>query len=429
MGQFLSVAMNGIEVGKWSLLANGATEFQYIPEWLAFPRCRAISLSLPLSRKIYRGEVVYNFFDNLLPDSEQIRSRIQQRFQTQTKSPFDLLSAIGRDCVGAIQLYHGEKQSVGQIESIVLTEKEIEKILLNYLSFSPDRDLLADFRISLAGAQEKTALLFHQGKWHKPLNSTPTSHIFKLPMGIVGQGQIDLSESCENEWLCLRILQKFGLNVPLAELWQFGQGKALVVERFDRRWSQDNQQLIRLPQEDMCQALNIAPARKYESDGGATMVDIMRLLSGSANPQGDRQAFFKAQILFWLLCAIDGHTKNFSLFLEPNNRYRLTPFYDVISAYPLIKPKGLQKQKIKLAMAWHGETKHYLWAKIQLRHIFATAKAVGLSAQVVEDILDDICACVGLIEEIDYRHLPISIYEPILTGLTHKIHQLNGKFR
>lgn len=422
VGDMLTVAMNGLEVGHWRKLASGATEFRYSASWLNSPRKRAISLSLPLSDQIYRGDVIYNFFDNLLPDNELIRSRIQQRFQTTTKSPFDLLSAIGQDCVGAIQLYTQTPSPTQEINAQKLTDQEIEHILRNYQSLPLGMAEQADFRISIAGAQEKTAFLHHQGEWKRPLGSTPTTHIFKLPIGIVGQGQIDLSNSCENEWLCLNILRVFGLPVPQAEIAYFGETKVLIVERFDRRWAKDNSYLLRLPQEDMCQAFNIAPARKYENDGGIGILPIMQLLKGSSNALADQKAFFKAQILFWLLCAIDGHAKNFSLFLEPDNRYKLTPFYDVISAYPLISPKGLQKQKVKMAMAWHGEqNKHYLWDKIQLRHIFHTAKLAGLSKQTVEEILQEIVVASSRLNSIPTQHLPEQIVEPILSEMERKL--------
>ncbi|BFU59860.1 MULTISPECIES: type II toxin-antitoxin system HipA family toxin [Rodentibacter] len=413
----LNVAMNGILVGQWRRLKNGATEFQYAEKWLSSIRSRPISLSLPLSSKIYRGDEVYNFFDNLLPDNEHIRSRIQQRFQTNTKTPFDLLSAIGQDCVGAIQLYQYNTHFVKTVYAEPLSKFDIENTLKNYRTFPLGMELQEDFRISIAGAQEKTALLNRDGQWMRPLHTTPTSHIFKLPIGMVAQNQLDLSNSCENEWLCLRIMQVLGLKVPFSAIEHFGEIKTLIVERFDRRWSEDRKWLIRLPQEDMCQALNIAPARKYESDGGPGILQIMRLLSGSANPNEDRKQFFKAQIVFWLLCAIDGHAKNFSIFLEPKGHYRLTPFYDVISAYPLIETKGLAKQKVKMAMAWYGENKHYLWDKIQLRHIFATAKLAGLAKTVVEDILQEILTCLPKIDHIVISHLPNEVSEPILFGL------------
>lgn len=177
----------------------------------------------------------------------------------------------------------------------------------------------------------------------------------------------------------------------------------------------------------MCQAFNIAPARKYENDGGVGILPIMQLLKGSSNAIADQKAFFKAQILFWLLCAIDGHAKNFSLFLEPDNRYKLTPFYDVISAYPLISPTGLQKQKVKMAMAWHGEqNKHYFWDKIQLRHIFHTAKLAGLSKQTVEEILQEIVVASSQLHRIPTQHLPEQIVEPILSEGERKLVVVKG---
>ena len=112
-----------------------------------------------------------------------------------------------------------------------------------------------DFRLSIAGAQEKTALLFHEGQWYEPSGSTPTTHIIKPQIGMLPNG-MDLSNSVENEYLCLKLLEAFGLKVAKAEIAMFGEKKALVVERFDRRWTKDGR-LIRLPQEDMCQALSV----------------------------------------------------------------------------------------------------------------------------------------------------------------------------
>jgi len=144
---------------------------------------------------------------------------------------------------------------------------------------------------------------------------------------------MDLTDSVENEWLCLKILKAFGIPVVHASMAVFEDVKALVVQRFDRRWADDRSWLIRLPQEDMCQALSIPPALKYQSDGGPGMEKIMTLLLGSAQAFPDRHLFLKTQFLFWLLGAIDGHAKNFSVFLMPGGRYSLTPVYDVMSAW------------------------------------------------------------------------------------------------
>jgi len=423
--QVLSVAMNGILVGTLSKAASGAVSFQYHPSWLSRSGSRAISLSMPLRSDPYHGEVPYNFFDNLLPDNEEIRSRIQSRFKAETKRPFDLLSKIGGDCVGAIQLYSPKVvlEDVRQVHAEPLTEARMAQVLRGYQSDAPlgMLDDVDDFRISIAGAQEKTGLLWHQNQWHLPLGSTPTSHILKLPIGVLPQKNIDLSDSCENEWLCLKIAAAYGFAVNEANIVYAEEMKALALTRFDRRWSQDGHWLMRLPQEDMCQALGVAPALKYESDGGPGIAGIMNFLLGSRISTDDREVFFKAQILFWLLAAIDGHGKNFSVFLEPESRYRMTPLYDIISAYPLMAAKSIPKQKAKMAMALTGSKKYYKWQTIQSRHFLSTAKSVGFSEQRAGELMAEMkMQSVNVIETVRKQlpvDFPVAISESIFTGI------------
>jgi serine/threonine-protein kinase HipA len=299
-----------------------------------------------------------------------------------------LLAKIGKDCVGAIQICTNETKFHKKIQAEILDKKTIAAILKNYhnapLGMSNNND---DFRISIAGAQEKSAFLLHDNKWCRPLGTTPTSHIFKLPIGFIKHQHMDLSDSCENEWLCTQIAQAFNLPVANANIQHFKNVKALVVERFDRRWSKKKQWLMRLPQEDCCQALGISPNLKYEADGGPGIIQIMQLLLGSDNAIKDREIFFQSQILFILLAAIDGHAKNFSLFIGPRGDYHLTPLYDIMSAHPLLANKQLQPQKIKMAMALIGKNKHYHWHKIKRRHFISTAKAAKFSPERAQDIL------------------------------------------
>ncbi|AWO81760.1 type II toxin-antitoxin system HipA family toxin [Serratia marcescens] len=387
--QVLSVAMNGDLVGKLTKNTDGGMSFQYAEEWLAEPGARAISLSLPLQRGRIIGSAVYNFFSNLLPDSEAIIDRMQVRFKVKTDHPFDLLAAVGRDCVGAIQLYSPDTEipSVMETHAEPLNENQIEELLDGYQTAPLGMDEDADFRISLAGAQEKTALLWYQDCWQRPQGSTPTSHIFKLPIGLIEHNNIDLRESCENEWLCLCIAREFGFPVTNAELAMFGQRKVLVVERFDRKWSSSGAWLLRLPQEDCCQALGIAPALKYESDGGPGIEAIMKLLLGSRTTLEDRETFFKSQILFWMLAAIDGHGKNFSIFIEPGTSFRLTPLYDVMSAFPIFEARGIEVKKAKMAMALQGKNKQYNFSMIQPRHFISTAAKVGFSPKAATQLM------------------------------------------
>lgn len=419
----LIVALNGLHVGALTLDRSGGMEFQYNAEWLDRPGARAISLSLPLSRSPYRGELVYNFFDNLLPDSDAIRARMQARFKIPSRHPFDLLSTIGRDCVGAIQLFPGNA-SIPDVRAVTaepLDTQTIANLLKGYRDAPLGMTGEQNFRISLAGAQEKTALLWHNNQWQRPVGSTPTSHIFKLPIGFLDHSNIDLRESGENEWLCLHILKAFGIPVPNAELAEFADQKVLIVERFDRRWSGDGSWLIRLPQEDFCQALGVAPAIKYESDGGPGIREGMDLLMGSQQATLDRERFFKAQILFWLLSAIDGHTKNFSLFIEPGSAYRMTPLYDVISAYPLMAQGSLPPEKAQMAMAVRGRNKHYHWNRIQPRHFLSTAKQVGYSISHAKELIKEISAQTeSVITEIEAMlpgGFPEHVSGPILEGI------------
>jgi serine/threonine-protein kinase HipA len=386
----LSILMNGILVGRLEKTQKSGLTFSYDPSWLDTPGARPISLSLPLVNQEFTGDIVYNFFDNLLPDNSQIRARIQAKFQIATNQPFDLLASIGRDCVGAIQIIEGEIPSFkNEINSETLNKKEIAAILRGYQSNPLGMtDNSSEFRISIAGAQEKSAFLYHNQHWCRPFRQTPTSHIFKLPIGFIQHQNMDLSDSCENEWLCSRIMDAFGLPVANCEIQHFEDVKTLVVERFDRKLSHDKTWLMRLPQEDMCQALAISPNLKYQADGGPGMKDIMNLLLGSSIPENDRDNFFRSQVIFWLLAAIDGHAKNFSIFLEPGGKYRLTPFYDIMSAYPLIEKKQLQKQKIKMAMALRGESNHYHWHNVQRRHFIGAAKNANYSTDKAQIILD-----------------------------------------
>jgi serine/threonine-protein kinase HipA len=336
---------------------------------------RPLSLSLPFTGEVaLKGDRVRNFFDNLLPDSEAIRLRIATRFKTGSAEAFDLLQAIGRDCVGAVQLLgeDEEPKNAQQISGTPLSESDIEQLLIQSTRSGPMGNLedQEELRISLAGAQEKTALLHHNGQWIRPHGSTPTTHILKLPIGMVGHRQADFSTSVENEWLCMNLLAEFGLPVAKTEILTFGSQKVLCVERFDRQLHSSGDWIMRLPQEDFCQVMGVPAHFKYESDGGPGMADLAGVLKSSVQAELDLTTLLKAQILFWMLAAPDGHAKNFSIRVLPQGRYQLTPLYDVMSIWPVEGkgPNQFSMFKAKMAMAVLGKNKHYLLKDIQRRH-------------------------------------------------------------
>lgn len=431
----LDVYMNGYLVGQFSKTATGAHQFKYHDDWLALAGSRPISLSMPLRRQAYKGDEVYNFFDNLLPDNPEVRHRIVARHQAASSQPFDLLAKIGQDSVGALQLVpQGEVPvNVKQIEATPLSSAELEKVLKGYLSgiplgMLPEQD---DFRISIAGAQEKTALFNVDGQWCLPRHSTPTTHIIKLPIGTIkGHSfDIDMSDSVENEYLCMKIAEAFGLTVAGCDMVKVGDIKALAVARFDRRLAVDGCWLMRLPQEDFCQVLNVPPAKKYESDGGPGIQAIMAQLLGSSTPERDRDSFMKAQVLFWLLGAIDGHAKNFSIFIDAGGGFRLTPLYDILSIYPAIGGKGPNIRDVKLAMALKGtQGKKAQLDKIYPRHFIQTAKAVGFDtermAAIMSEMADRLDAVVKQVSAELPRDFPVHIRDAILNGLRARAKRL-----
>ena len=385
----LAVFLNEKLVGHLIRESSGAISFAYDQSWLSWEHALPVSLSLPLREDRHVGEKVSAYFENLLPDSDFIRRQIAERVGASGMDAFHLLSKIGRDCVGALQ-FLPEGMDIGDLsyqEVLPLTEGDVESLLLNLKSFPLGLSSDNDFRISIAGAQEKTALLYKDNQWFEPLGTTPTTHIFKTQIGHLPNG-IDLSNSVENEFYCLKLMEAFGVPVNQAEIKTFGRTKALVIERFDRLWTKSGR-LIRLPQEDCCQALFIPPTLKYQNQGGPGILDLLKLLNGSDNAIKDKETLFKSQMLFWLIGATDGHAKNFSLFLYPQNRYQLTPIYDVLTAQPSFDSKHLQLKEMKLALSV-GNNRHYKFIDIQSRHFIETGERAGIAKQQIINIIEKI---------------------------------------
>jgi serine/threonine-protein kinase HipA len=439
----LIVWMNGERVGEWGTRRGGTHFFRYEESWADSKRVRALSLSLPLTAdREVRGPQVESYFDNLLPDTPAIRRRLRTRFETASSSAFDLLTAIGRDCVGAVQLLPQDEEPAGwdRIHAERLTEKEVERTLHDVILAKPlGRDEQEEFRISLAGAQEKTALLHMAGAWFRPQRATPTTHILKLPLGVIGGFRGDFSDSVENEWLCAQFLRELDLRVAETALGQFGEQRALIVTRFDRRWigvDADAVQkkrfkpgkgvwIARLPQEDFCQATGRPLTQKYEADGGPSIAECLTLLAGGERPDLDRSELVLAQLAFWLLAAIDGHAKNFSLHHGVGGTYSMTPLYDVLSAWPVIGHgrNQLALEKAKLAMALRGRRPHYHLNEIATRHWQALAEKTGVQNlwPRMRDLVDAAIPAIERLEEQLPGSFPERVYASIRSGIRAQV--------
>jgi serine/threonine-protein kinase HipA len=385
----LNVFLNSRLVGQLRRDLSGAISFQYDQSWIGWPSAFPVSLSLPIREQAYVGAPVVAVFENLLPDNESLRRQVAARARAEGTDAYSLLGAIGHDCVGALQFLPMDflPAPAGGIDAVPIDEREIDDILRNLATAPLGITEDESFRISIAGAQEKTALLLWNGAWCKPRGTTATTHILKPCIGKLPNG-IDLTASVENEYLCLKILEAFGLPAAKAKIEFFCGKRVLVVERFDRLWTADKR-LLRLPQEDCCQALSVPPNLKYQSDGGPGIESILQLLRGSDEPLADQRLFLKANIAFWLLGATDGHAKNFSVFLLPGGRFHLTPLYDVISAQPSVDSKQIPWKQFRLAMAV-GTKPHYQMRQIAARHFFQTAERAHVGQQVVQSIVEEL---------------------------------------
>ncbi len=437
----LDIWMNGVHVGRWERPKGVADRLTYNPGWIDSAEGRPLSLSLPFSRAhgrhgenlSLRGDKVTAYFENLIPDNERILQRLRERYNARSIAPFDLLAAIGRDCVGAIQLVPAgaDPGDIRRIEATPLNEAGVANVLRNTTvsrqpGEAPDDDA---FRLSIAGAQEKTALLRHKGRWCIPHGATPSTHIFKLPLGLVGNVHADMRLSLELEWLCMELVRAYGLPVARVEIGQFEDQKALIVERFDRRRAAGGKYWLRIPQEDFCQASGLPPTQKYESDGGPGIRSILEILRGSEHAAVDRANFFRTQLLFWALAATDGHAKNFSLRLLAGGRYQLTPLYDILSTYPVQGRKAHQfdPRNSRLAMAVESRNRHYVLHDIHRWHWVTMAASLGLAEGVepiIADLIERTPSAFDAVAERLPEGFPIALFDSVKAGTTAAVKRL-----
>ncbi len=425
----LNVFLNTRHVGCIQRKSNGAIEFNYDDSWLNFDKALPISLSLPLSGEKYIGDKISVVLDNLLPDNTNIRRRIATKTGAKSDDVIDLLAVLGQDCVGALRFTLDENKNVGKeiVEGKPLSNEQIADKIKNLKNTPLGIDIESEFRISIAGAQEKTALLFFNKQWMEPIGTTATTHILKPQIGKLSK--VDLSHSVENEHFCLEFLKNLGLNCAQSQIIDFNNVRTLVVERFDRQWM-ENGRLIRLPQEDCCQVFGIPSTNKYENNKGPGISEILTLLNMSDDALFDREFFFKTQIVYWLLAATDAHAKNYSIALYPGGKFRLTPLYDVMSVQPYFDLHQIQQKEMRMAMALVGKNKHYKIHEIVPRHFIETGKVNGISQNIIENMFDkliiDVPKALKKTTNNLFKYVPESMINSISNGVMERLSLLRN---
>ncbi len=349
MSTSLVALMGDARMGHVSRDARGRLRFVYDDGWRSAADAYPLSLSMPLASSEHPHRVVDAYLWGLLPDNELIVERWAQRFHVSPRSAFALLAHVGEDCAGAVRFATPERvreltrEDPGTMEW--LDERAVAERLRDLR-----RDASAWWRVtdggqfSLAGAQPKTALFFDGKRWGVPSGGLPTTHILK-------PGVPDLADHAANEHFCLVLAQRLGLPVATSRVMRFEDQIAIVVERYDRTLV--GRRTVRVHQEDLCQALGVHPASKYESEGGPGVREVVRLLREHSRRSGeDVDAFLRALVLHWLVGGTDAHAKNYSVLIGAEGRVRLAPLYDVASALPYA---GKQARKLKLAMKIGGK--------------------------------------------------------------------------
>lgn len=224
--------------------------------------------------------------------------------------------------------------------------------------------------------------------------------------------------------LVLRYAQEWALPEAI----KAGRVRALAVERFDRRWNTERTVLLRLPQEDMCQTFGLPSSVKYESDGGPGIAQIMAFLMGSSEALKDRYDFMKFQVFQWLIGATDGHAKNFSVFIQAGGSYRLTPFYDIISAFPVLGGTGIHISDLKLAMGLNASKgKKTAIDKIYPRHFLATAKVLKFPEVQMHEILSDFARMIPAALDNVKTSLPTDFPENVVTAVETNVLRLHDR--
>jgi serine/threonine-protein kinase HipA len=349
-----------------------------------------LSLCMPLTRSSHDDPIVSNFLWGLLPDNELTIAEWARRAQVSPGNVFQLIGAVGEEMPGAIQAgYPDELADFAPRARLRKISDQQLNAFVERLMRSPGQTQITDEggRFSLAGAQSKKALTWIDGVFYEPVGRTPTTHILKPPIPHLA-GQV------ENEHFCLSLARALGLRAARSRVLQLRDTAVILLDRYDRLRLQGRKlmpldkaggRVVRVHQEDLCQALGRHPSGKYQSQGGPGMAEVMSVLEHSHTARQDREHFMRSCALNFVIGGTDAHAKNYSIIHLEGGVFRLAPLYDVISALPYIS----RSRERKLAMSVGGE---YRYDKIGTKHWEREAAACGYEADAAVAHVRDLIA-------------------------------------
>lgn len=282
-----------------------------------------LTLALPLVDREYPQGVVRTFLDGLLPEGAA-REVIATDLRLAPEDTFGLIEALGRDCAGALVI-----QPDGAVAPKRPTTRQAQRLdeteladLVRHLRSAP-LGIGPKVRVSLGGVQEKLLLArMPDDRWGSPVDGTPSTHILKPEIrGYPG--------SVENEAFCMRVAKYLGFEVANVETTEIAGRRMIVVERYDRIVAADGT-VVRVHQEDLCQAMGKHPREKYQVDGGPSLKAIADVLAPTVAVGAALERLLEATVLSVMLGNGDAHAKNFSLIHKDNGALQLAPLYDLM---------------------------------------------------------------------------------------------------
>jgi serine/threonine-protein kinase HipA len=400
-------------MGRFFRDMKGRVSFVYDEKWRNAADAYPLSLSMPLTLGEHGNSKTDPFLRGLLPDNEKVLDQWGKKFQVSSRNAFGLIAGVGEDCAGAVQFVRPERldailgKQPPEIEWLTPGDiaQRLRALREDHAAWRNPRDT---GQFSLAGAQPKTALLLEEGRWGIPSGRTPTTHILKPPTD-------DFDGHAKNEHFCLELGRAIGLPVANSEVRRFNDEIAIVIERYDRVHAGNVWQ--RVHQEDTCQALSIQPTRKYQSDGGPGVRDIVDLLKTfSSKPGEDMGTFLDAVYYNWLIAGTDAHAKNYALLIASAGQVRLAPLYDIASILPY-SDIGIQKARSSMKIGDEYRLRNirkYQWQKL--------AQGVGVDPDAVTARIVEIAdAVLENIPELTKRTKKEGLDHPLIDRLAKKL--------
>jgi len=372
----LDVYLQERKIGRLWLDEKRRFVFQYDTEWIGQQGAVPLSLRLPLRTEPYPDDLARPFFSNLLPEAD-IKRVIAQRLRISVNNDFAMLNSIGGECAGAVSVLPSGKKPTVKPGYRELNEEELHKVIIDL----PRRPLMAGvegMRLSLAGAQNKLPVYMEDNRIFIASGNAPSSHILKPSIK-------DLEDTVGNEAFCMMLAQRMGLPAPTVAIHQ-GIDRLFIITRYDRSRDRDGR-LVRIHQEDFCQALGFLPEQKYESEGGPALPQCFTLLQEkSIRPAADRMDLLRWTIFNFLIGNADAHAKNLAI-LFTDRGPRLAPFYDLICTQ--VYPDSMERQAMRVG----GENRPS-W--IQRRHWERFGEAIAIKPRLVLKSLRGMAASVML---------------------------------